>query len=112
MAESELTLPEGERGRGSEEGDLQPLFGLGQIVGTPGALEALQAAEQQPLELLFRHVTGDWGTVPEEDAEANERAVAQGLRVFSSYKLETGAKVWVITEHDRSVTTLLLPLEY
>lgn len=103
---------EEERGRETDERALRPLFALGQIVGTPGALDALAAAEQSPLELILRHVTGDWGTVPEEDREANDRAVEQGLRILSAYKLNTGEKIWVITEWDRSVTTLLTPLEY
>lgn len=112
MGESELTLPEGEQGGENEEGGLQPLFRLGQIVGTPGALDALAAAEQQPLELLARHVTGDWGEVPEEDKEANDKAVEQGFRILSAYQLRTGVKVWLITEWDRSVTTILKPSEY
>ena len=69
-------------------------------------------AEQPPIELLVRHVTGDWGELPDEDREENERSVDQGLRVFSAYRLQTGVKVWVITEWDRSVTTILLPEEY
>ena len=95
-----------------EHSDLQPLFELGQIVGTPGALDALTEAGQYPAELLVRHVTGDWGDLPEEDVAENELSVERGLRVFSSYRLETGTKIWVITEWDRSVTTLLLPSEY
>ena len=96
----------------SEKENIEPLFDLGQIVGTPGALQAMQEAEQDPLELLVRHVTGDWGDLPDEDLAENELSVERGLRVFSSYKLNTGAKVWVITEWDRSVTTFLLPAEY
>ena len=102
-----------EEGRGpGEEDDLKPLFDLGQVVGTPGALRAMEKAEQSPIGLLRRHVTGDWGNLPEEDKEENERSVEHGLRIFSAYKLETGVKVWLITEWDRSVTTLLLPSEY
>lgn len=89
-----------------------PQFKLGQIVATPGAIQSLQIAELDPLNLLSRHVTGDWGDLVDEDKEANERALKEGSRVFSSYMLETGQKVWVITEWDRSVTTLLLPHEY
>jgi hypothetical protein len=99
-------------GRESEEERPHPLFALGQVVGTPGALRALQKAEQDPVELLARHVTGDWGELPEEDVAKNERAVEGGYRVFSSYRLETGTKIYVITEWDRSVTTLLLPEDY
>jgi len=101
-------------GRESDQVDdsPKPLFALGQIVGTPGALQALEEAEQNPLELILRHVTGDWGEMPEEDVIENERSVTRGLRIFSSYALNTGAKIWVITEWDRSVTTLLKPEEY
>ncbi len=101
-----------ERGSSGEVNRARALFDLGQVVGTPGALQAMQEAEQDPLELLVRHVTGDWGDLPDEDLAENELSVERGLRVFSSYKLNTGAKVWVITEWDRSVTTFLLPAEY
>ena len=90
----------------------KPLFALGQVVATPGALEALQAADQDPLELLVRHVTGDWGSVSDEDAEENDFSVNRQLRILSAYQLETGVRVWVISEADRSATTFLLPDEY
>jgi hypothetical protein len=89
-----------------------PRFALGQVVATPGALEALEEAGQLPQEFLHRHVVGDWGELDEHDREANERAVHGGDRIFSSYLTKKGAKLWVITEYDRSVTTLLLPSEY
>ena len=105
--------------RSSTEGDHpdgedrpEPLFDLGQIVGTPGALQALEEAELNPAELLIRHVTGDWGDLPDEDKEENTFSVEKGFRILSSYKLESGAKIWLITEWDRSVTTFLLPSEY
>ena len=82
------------------------------MVGTPGALEALGEAEQDPVELLARHVTGDWGDVHESDKKENDLSVIRGSRLLSAYTLETGVKVWVITEYDRSVTTVLLPSEY
>jgi hypothetical protein len=85
---------------------------MGQIVATPGALEALFEAGQTPGEFLYRHVTGDWGSLPLEDIQENEFSLKHGLRIFSSYELRTGTKLWLITEHDRSVTTLLLPSEY
>lgn len=88
------------------------LFELGQVVATPGALEALEAAEQSAAIFLHRHLTGDWSELPAEDQAENQRAVANGTRVFSAFKLSTGQKLWVITEWDRSVTTLLLPSEY
>ena len=102
----------GDRRQPDEEDGPKPLFDLGQIVGTPGAMRALEEAEKHPSELLVRHVTGDWGELPDEDKEENERSVEQGFRILSAYTLETGTKVWVITEWDRSVTTLLLPVEY
>ena len=95
-----------------EEDSPKPLFDLGQIVGTPGALQELESAEQSPFEFILRHVTGDWGEMPEEDIRENELSVEKGYRIFSSYKLDTGAKVWVITEWDRSVTTILRPIDY
>ena len=64
------------------------------------------------MELLFRHVTGDFGELPEEDIAENERSIKEGYRILSSYRLNTGAKIWLITEHDRSVTTILRPEDY
>ena len=91
---------------------LPPLFSLGEVVITPGANEFLQTREMAPLDLVFRHVTGDFGDMDPEDLEANRQAIDQGSRVFSSYLLGETDKVWVITEWDRSVTTILLPSEY
>ncbi len=88
------------------------LFPLGQVVATPGALDALEEAEQSPIEFLQRHQAGDWSEMVEEDQEENRRSVENGLRVFSSYTMKSDKKLWVITEWDRSVTTLLLPQEY
>jgi hypothetical protein len=88
------------------------LFPLGSLVSTPGALLALVEAQMTPLSLLMRHVRGDFGDLCDDDRIANERAVAEGGRVFSSYVVASDAKVWVITEADRSATTLLLPSEY
>jgi len=112
MGEQEPNYKRTGREPNQVDDDLKPLFALGQIVGTPGALQALEEAEQNPLEFILRHVTGDWGEMPEEDVRENERSVTGGLRIFSSYALESGAKIWVITEWDRSVTTLLKPEEY
>ena len=95
-----------------EEHKPKPLFQQGQIVGTPGALQAFIAAEKSPTELLARHQTGDWGDLCDEDKQENELSVENGFRIFSAYELKTGVKVWVITEWDRSVTTILLPEEY
>jgi hypothetical protein len=91
---------------------LRPLFPLGQVVATPGALAALETAGQAPYEFLVRHVCGEWGDLVEEDIQENELALQEGHRLFSAYNTNDGTRIWVITEWDRSVTTLLLPLEY
>lgn len=84
---------------------------LGQVVATPGALNLLQRANLNPFQMLSRHRSGDWGDVPTEDALANEAAAIHGNRVISSYEV-AGQRLWIITEADRSATTLLLPEEY
>ena len=90
----------------------QPLFALGRLVATPGALELLTRAEQTPVEFLARHSHGDWGECCADDATENDFSVKAGFRIFSVYHTRNGEKLWVITEADRSVTTLLLPSEY
>lgn len=90
----------------------KPLFALGMVVATPGALEALQEANQQPIQFLARHVVGDWGELDEEDKAENELSVREGFRILSAYTTAKDEKIWVITESDRSATTLLLPSEY
>jgi hypothetical protein len=90
----------------------KPLFPLGQIVATPGALEALAASGQAAAEFLKRHVTGDYGDVCDEDRKLNEEAVNVCERLLSSYRTNQGVKIWVITEADRSSSCLLLPSEY
>ncbi len=91
----------------------QQRFELGQLVATPRCLELLGELEISPSDLLERHAQGDWGSVPKEDARENERSVRERFRVISSYPVgENGAKVWIITEADRSSTCLLLPEEY
>ena len=90
----------------------RPLFPLGRIVATPGALEALQNAGQDARELLVRHAAGDWGTLSDDDRNENDFAVTRALRLLSAYHLTNGEKMWIITEADRSATTLLLPSEY
>lgn len=111
MAERESHSQE-HGGQPNDEDGPKPLFEPGQILGTPGALRELEAAEQNPLELIVRHVTGDWGELPDEDVAENERALERDLRIFSSHRLNTGKKIWLITEHDRSVTTILRPEDY
>lgn len=92
---------------------METLFELGRIVATPGALKLLADTGTNPTELLSRHVAGDWGEVPPEDAKENELSVREGFRILSSYRVgEDGSKIWLITEADRSSTCLLLPSEY
>ena len=100
------------RSQDPEEEQPEPRFPLGQMLATPGALAVLEEAEQDPLELIVRHVTGDWGDLEEEDKQENEFSVDRQLRILSAYNLPTGDKIWIITEADRSATTLLLPSEY
>ena len=74
------------------------LFPLGRIVATPGALQALEAAGQQPAQFLDRHVSGDWGELDEEDKRENEFSVREGFRIFSAYTTHAGEKIWIITK--------------
>ncbi len=90
----------------------RPLFELGKVVGTPSAIKKLEEAKLTPSDLLDRHVHGDYGDLHEEDREANELAVKDGERILSSYPIPGHVRIWIITEADRSSTTLLLPHEY
>lgn len=94
-----------------------PLFPLGQVVATPGALQALQESGQSPAEFLYRHSQGDWGDVCSEDKYLNDESVKDGSRVLSAYSTSNGVKLWIITEATddngkRAATTILLPVEY
>ena len=91
---------------------INPLFLLGDVVATPAALNAMQSCDVTPAQLLQLHVSGNWGSVCEEDAKANDAAVKNGERILSSYRIGEYTRVWLITEWDRSVTTILLPSEY
>jgi hypothetical protein len=84
---------------------------LGRVVATPGALKLLREVGEDLFDYLARHATGDWGDLCAFDLRQNEIALRDGYRVFSSYEISAG-RVWIITEADRSVTTILLPEEY
>ena len=86
------------------------LFPLGQILATPGVL--VEVSESEISAALARHAMGDWGELCEEDIAENNRALKQDSRLFSAYLSAKRVKFWIITEWDRSVTTVLLPSEY
>jgi len=88
------------------------MFELGKLVATPGALDALRRNQQTPLEFIQRHIRHDWGDLDEHDKHENDYSVKHGLRILSSYALQDGTRIWIITEADRSCTTILLPFEY
>jgi len=88
----------------------QPKFPLGDIVATPNALNKIP--NDEILLALSRHISGDWGKLDPEDSAANERALRSGGRLFSEYHSTRNVKFWIITEADRSVTTVLLPQDY
>ena len=85
-------------------------FSLGQVYATPGVLEEINPEDR--LVALVRHSRGDWGVCGPDDWQANEDALVHDSRLFSVYFDRTGTKFWIITEADRSITTLLLPSEY
>jgi len=88
----------------------RPRFPLGEVVLTGNALRTIPAAEMQAG--LARHAAGDWGELCDEDRLENERAAVAGGRLLSVYRSQAGVRFWIITEGDRSVTTLLLPQDY
>ena len=96
----------------------KPKFKLGKTVITPGALETLENSGQNPTTFLSRHIVADWGNICSEDialnndAIANEGNIDKQMRVLSVYKTSKNDIIWIITEYDRSVTTILLPSEY
>jgi hypothetical protein len=90
---------------------VKKLFDLGQVVSTPGALHVMDEMEVDPVNLLLRHSTGEWGDLDPHDIKVNDQAVKNGGRIMSSYNIGI-SKIWVITERDRSVTTFLLPEDY
>ena len=100
--------------RSSRNESMRPamLFRLGRLCATNGAIRALTSAEADPIEYVARHLAGDWGDVDPTDTAANDRALQLGERIISAYRLADGGRIWIITEADRSVTTILLPSEY
>jgi|3_EtaG_2_1085321.scaffolds.fasta_scaffold85748_1 hypothetical protein len=88
------------------------LFETGRLLITPGALEATKKAGQGLEPLIDRHKSGDWGDMCEADVESNNAAIDGGTRIMSSYEMSTGRVVWLVTESDRSATTILMPDEY
>lgn len=101
----------------SDPQETQPKFDLGQVVATPGALDALRDAGQSPMEFLPRHVSGDWGDLDDEDRRLNDLALADGSRILSAYVTSKGQRIWIITETvgddgRRGSSCLLLPSEY
>ena len=91
--------------------DDEPMcFPLGEVVITRAALDSVPAPEVQAA--LARHAAGDWGDVSDDDRQENELALREGLRLFSVYRGQRGTKFWIITEADRSATTVLLPEDY
>jgi hypothetical protein len=91
---------------------MKPKFPFGQLVATPGALQAFEQSGESPLTYLQRHLCGDWGEVDEHDRAENEYSLQHGFRLLSAYTLSSGERIWIITEADRSATTILLPSEY
>ncbi len=89
-----------------------PRFKLGRILATPGALEVIADANVSIVDLLIRHLRGDWGDLSDSDRHQNDLAITAGQRITSSYLLSSGRTVWIITEADRYATTFLLPDEY
>ena len=87
-------------------------FSLGRLFLTPGAIEALEESGQQPIDFLHRHQSGDWGDLGKEDKRENEFSVSRALRILSKYHTVNGEALYVITESDRSATTILKPEEY
>lgn len=107
------TMLEPQKPKIEAEKEKQIRFELGEIITTPGAIEAFKKSEVSPNWFLAKHQDGDWGEVSEYDLAQNEISLKEGFRLLSAYTLpKTGEQIWVITEADRLLTTLLLPEEY
>lgn len=90
----------------------QPRFLAGRLVMSVGVADRIHRGQLNPVPYLRRHLDGDWGDLSDHDRRSNEAALKNGDRLFSSYRVSPTVKLWIITEADRSVTTLLLPHEY
>lgn len=88
------------------------MFALGAEVATAAALEVSRAHSIDPWEVVLRHSRGDWGEINGKDQRSNKLALVKGGRLFSSYILNPDVVLWVITQWDRSYTTLLRPEDY
>jgi hypothetical protein len=85
-------------------------FQLGRLLATPNALA--QLTQTDITTALARHVQGDWGEVDTHDRQENEFSLKEGFRLFSVYRSKQDVKFWIITEADRSLTTVLMPADY
>src|SRR5687767_8521708 len=85
-------------------------FALGKLVATPNALQ--HVTPEDSIAALRRHMSGDWGDVSDEDKAANDIALIEETRLLSAYCTQGGVRFWVLTEADRSATTILLPEDY
>ena len=95
----------------------KPDFSIGKLLATPAALEALEEAKVNIIELIERHIAKDWGDLSDDDKRLNDEALHDGSRILSAYILPTDVKIWTITEaaddnEERAATTALLPAEY
>jgi hypothetical protein len=107
-----LKLPNGFLAKLKAEIGRKELFPLGKTFITPGAAEALDCSGETAEDFLARHRTGDWGLVGKDDWNENDISVSLDLKILSAYRTTKGERLWVITEADRSYTTVLLPDEY
>jgi hypothetical protein len=87
-------------------------FQLGQLYLTPGAQDALEESGESAHIFINRHARLEQGELSDEDHCENLLSISHQLRIFSAFKTTSGVKIWVITEADRSVTTILLPSKY
>ena len=91
---------------------IESKFDFGRVVATPTLANYCEKKGFSMLPYLIRHANGDWGDVCKEDWKSNDEALKNGLRLLSEYKLPDGRRIWIITEWDRSATTLLFPEDY